>query len=221
MSQQLILTDDGSYTLFVPALNEHYHSTHGALQESLHVFIEAGFKYVVKNISQQPLRILEIGFGTGLNALLTFLEAEKEKINIFYEAIEKYPLSLETLQQLNYPTLLNAEILFKTIHTAEWEKEISLKNINGILCKKQIDLLDYQPTQLFDLIYFDAFAPTIQPDLWSEEIFRKLYNKLTFGGALVTYSSKGIVKEALRAVGFRLERLSGAAGKRHMLRAVK
>jgi len=222
MELAFVTTADGSHTLYVPELNEHYHSTNGALQESLHVFIEAGFRYVCKSMLRRPLHLLEVGFGTGLNALLTLLEAEKKHVEIYYETVEKYPLPPETIEQLNYGRLLpeNSAPLFYAIHRAAWGKETPLESW-GTLCKKQVDLRDYQPGKTFDLIYFDAFAPTAQPTLWTQEIFRKLHAALSDGGVLVTYSSKGSVKQALRAAGFCVERLPGAAGKRHMLRAAK
>jgi tRNA U34 5-methylaminomethyl-2-thiouridine-forming methyltransferase MnmC len=219
---QRVTTADGSHSLYVPALNEHYHSVNGALQESQHVFIEAGFRYICKNSPRPSCRILEVGFGTGLNALLTMLEAERYCVDVHYETIEKYPLPTEIVASLNYATELQLpdNRRFMCLHSLAWEQEQRLSPYFS-LCKRQADLCVYVPNPPFDLIYFDAFAPDVQPELWTEAVFRKLYGCLSFGGTLVTYSSKGTVKAALRQAGFEIRRLQGAAGKRHMLRAVK
>ncbi|MDR2361965.1 MAG: tRNA (5-methylaminomethyl-2-thiouridine)(34)-methyltransferase MnmD [Prevotellaceae bacterium] len=219
---RIVSTADGSYTLYLPALNEHYHSVNGAVQESLHVYIEAGLRYICKDAPHTSRRILEAGFGTGLNALLTMLEAEHSRTDIYYEAIEKYPLPLEIVTSLNYAETLRLpdSCRFMHLHNLAWEQEQRLSP-HFSLCKRRVDLCAYEPDGLFDGIYFDAFAPSVQPELWTATIFRKLYNSLSDGGALVTYSAKGAVKTALRQAGFELQRLPGAAGKRHMLRAVK
>ena len=212
------MTDDGSPTLFVPELNECYHSTRGAVRESLHVFIDAGLREVGSRqsaVGSRGLRVLEVGFGTGLNALLTLLYAEEHKTTIYYEALEKYPLSEEEAAMLNYPD----KDKLAALHACAWEKQVQLTT-GFTLYKRRIDVLDYKPEQVFDLIYFDAFAPTVQPDLWSGELFAKLRASISSGGILVTYSAKGTVKSALRAAGFTVERLPGAAGKRHMIRAI-
>lgn len=224
MFHQIITTADGSNSLFVPALNEHYHSTNGALQESLHVFIDAGFKYAAEKLSPACVNVLEIGFGTGLNVLLTLLEAQNRKIAVFYEAVEKYALPPTTIAQLNYPALIPPEDnnYFEKIHQAKWDEETVIATRSNAPCtllKKSQDLLDYRPCRMFDVIYFDAFAPAVQPELWTTAVFKKLHGCLNAGGVLVTYSAKGTVKAALREAGFLVERLPGAAGKRHMLRA--
>ncbi|MDR1680824.1 MAG: tRNA (5-methylaminomethyl-2-thiouridine)(34)-methyltransferase MnmD [Prevotellaceae bacterium] len=219
---RLIITSDGSHTLYVPSLNEHYHSVRGAVQESRHVYIGSGFRYICKNMLHDSLKILEVGFGTGLNALLTLLEAEHAGVEVYYEALEKYPLPMEVVAELNYATAsgLPDKRLFMRLHSTAWDQQVCLSPY-FTLHKRLADLLAYEPEMLFDLIYFDAFAPDVQPDLWTEAVFRKLYECLCPGGTLVTYSSKGAVKIALRQAGFNLWRLSGAGGKRHMLRAVK
>jgi tRNA U34 5-methylaminomethyl-2-thiouridine-forming methyltransferase MnmC len=224
MPHRIITTADGSHSLFVPALNEHYHSTNGALQESQHVFIAAGFKYVAEKISRDYVSVLEIGFGTGLNALLTLLEARNRKTAVFYETVEKYALPPTTIAQLNYNTLVPTEDnnCFEKIHQAKWNEETPIATCPEtpyILLKNLQCLLDYRPCRLFDVIYFDAFAPAVQPELWTTAVFKKLYDCLNAGGVLVTYSAKGTVKAALREAGFLVERLPGAAGKRHMVRA--
>jgi len=212
-------TADGSHTLFVPSLNEHYHSTFGAVQESNHVFIEAGFSYVSKH---QEINILEVGFGTGLNALLTALNKGDHRIS--YTALEAYPVQKAIIDRLNYPEMtgLNGSSeIFNRLHLVDWEHFIEI--VPGFNLRKihtKIEVCDL-PDNFFHLVYFDAFAPNVQPELWTDEIFRKIHRATAPGGILVTYSSKGLVKQNLRAAGFGVERLTGAAGKRHMLRALK
>ncbi len=211
----ITITADKSPTLYVPELDEHYHSVNGALQESMHVFINAGFKQIKK----KSLSISETGFGTGLNALLTISESQNNTQKIYYETIEKYPLSDDIIEELQKTETFNSDI-FKKIHSAEWEKEINISD-NFILKKRQTDLINYIPDKKFDLIYFDAFAPDKQPELWTEEIFTKLCKATNKNGILVTYSAKGSVKQALRNAGYFVKRLPGPAGKRHMVQAIK
>ncbi|MDR0659297.1 MAG: tRNA (5-methylaminomethyl-2-thiouridine)(34)-methyltransferase MnmD [Prevotellaceae bacterium] len=216
---RIISTADGSHTLQSLTERECYHSINGALQESRHVFIDAGLRKV---ISQQPLNVLEVGFGTGLNALLTLLQAEKT-CRVFYEAVEKYPVAIDIIDQLNYCDVLEVdkEKYFKPLHFSGWSKNISITD-TFVLKKCHTDLLHYTPSREdFNLVYFDAFSPDSQPELWSVEIFSTIYQHMKKGGVLVTYSSKGLVKQSLRSVGFTVERLAGAPGKRHMLRATK
>ncbi len=214
MKLKKVITADNSPTLYVPELDEHYHSVNGAIQESMHVFINAGFKQTEKN----TINILEVGFGTGLNALLTLTENETQKKDIYYEAIEKFPLDIEIINQLEFKGF-NYNV-FLQIHKPEWEKETYL-NKYFVLKKLKTDLIDYEPNKKFDLIYFDAFAPDKQPELWTENIFEKLYKSTNTDGIFVTYSAKGIVKQALRNVGYKVQRLDGPKGKRHMVRAIK
>jgi tRNA U34 5-methylaminomethyl-2-thiouridine-forming methyltransferase MnmC len=220
MEQKLVITGDGSHSLFVPEINEHYHSSFGAMNESRHVFIEAGLRFLLAEKS--TIHVLEVGFGTGLNALLTCLEAKNHNIN--YTAIEAYPLSFDTIQQLNYPDLLNDENagrIFRELHLAKWEQPCNITE-QLVLTKKNVFLEEAQfSPQYFHLIYFDAFAPDVQPELWTGSIFQRLYGWLAPGGILVTYSSKGAVKQNLRSAGFTIERLAGPPGKRHILRAKK
>ena len=210
-----IITADNSPTLYVPELNEHYHSVNGALQESIHIFINAGLKHIQK----ENINILEIGFGTGLNTVLTFSENKKLKKNIYYETIEKYPLSKDIIEDLINNNFTEPEIT-EQIHQIPWEKEIMISD-NFYLKKIKTDLKTYFPEHTFDLVYFDAFAPEKQPELWTEEIFKKIYDATKQNGILVTYSAKGIVKQALRAAGFIVKRLPGPIGKRHMIQAIK
>lgn len=219
MNRELRQTNDGSSTLFVPELDEHYHSIHGALQESLHVFIEAG----LKSREARSISILEIGFGTGLNAWLTAMEALKSDLHLEYMAIEKYPLTGKEIAGLNYAReegYTTHLALFNKIHAAEWES-LQTINSNFSLHKIQGDLHDFNANKAFDLVYFDAFAPSAQPDLWTEAIFEKMFTALKAGGSLVTYCAKGQVKRNMKAVGFTIEALPGPPGKREMTRAVK
>ncbi len=220
MERKLVCTEDGSATLYVPELNEHYHSVHGAVQESLHVFIRAGVEYSGK----KELRIVETGFGTGLNAYLTLLHAHRNHFSITYHTLEKYPLSLEETRLLNY-TEHTAEPeglcgVFRKLHESPWETGVRLTP-GFLLHKHQIDFREFCFTEQFDVVFFDAFSPEVQPDLWNAIVFEKYLRALVPGGILVTYCVKGTVKQALRSVGFTVKRLPGPPGKREMLRAVK
>jgi len=219
MKREIVKTADGSSTISVPELNEHYHSVNGAIAEANHVYINTGYKVVEKN----DISILEIGFGTGLNSLLTLMQSDSDKKIIFYQGVEAYPVSLEEVSALNYLEELYAtdfEAKYKLMHTSEWEKEIAVTD-SFTLLKQKKSFTEIDDVDKFDLIYFDAFGPDVQPELWTEEIFGKMYKSLKDGGVLVTYSSKGIVKRALRNVGFTVKRLDGPKGKRHILRATK
>ena len=216
------ITADGSYTLFVPELNEHYHSINGAIQESEQVFIHNGLHHVPACLKETNL--LEIGFGTGLNALLTVLEAKKQRRKINYVAVEPEPLDQEFIEILNYATIIDtteAAGYFKKLHEAGWVYPAFLSDyfiLNKIQARlEDISLRDDQ----FHLVYFDAFGPDVQPELWTEQIFAQLYKCLKPDGILVTYSCKGTVKRSLKAAGFEIEKLPGPAGKREVLRAMK
>lgn len=220
MKYQLILTEDGSHTIFVEELNEHYHSVHGALQESRHVFINAG----LKACHRQQFNILEIGFGTGLNALLTFFEAEAGKLQIHYTACEPFPLTERIWKQLNYPTQLNAEgaeTVLNRLHAAEFGSEVHMNENFTFQKIAQIIENANLPADHFHLVYFDAFAPAVQPELWTYPIFKKLFDATAIDGVLVTYSAMGEVRRSMMKAGFVVERLPGPPGKREMLRAVK
>jgi tRNA U34 5-methylaminomethyl-2-thiouridine-forming methyltransferase MnmC len=224
MERQIINTADGSFTVSIPEMNVTYHSTHGAIQESLHVFIQAGLRQMLSGKSS--LSILEMGFGTGLNALLTLMEAGKVQKPVHYTAIELNPLEPAQLNALNYCERLNREDLqgiFKQLHNSDWEKEIFVSEYFTLL-KSGSDLLEFQITgqaNLFDIIYFDAFAPTAQPELWGVPVFEKLFAMQSPGGLLVTYCSKGDVRRAMQSAGFKVEKLAGPPGKREMVRAWK
>jgi tRNA U34 5-methylaminomethyl-2-thiouridine-forming methyltransferase MnmC len=219
MQTRLEVTGDGSHTLFVPELNEHYHSTFGAIQESLHIFIQSGFLSVSNSLNH--ISILEVGFGTGLNALLTFLQNQLSQRHLRYTAIEKYPLVDSLTQQLNYPAMLKppAGELFQGIHQAGWDVD-TLLSPTFILRKQQADIITIPfGAETYDLIYFDAFGPDVQPELWSGEIFQKIIRSMNPGGIFVTYSAKGSVRRALQNAGFTLEKLPGPPGKREITRA--
>lgn len=211
MKRSLTKTADGSNTLYVESLDEHYHSVHGAMQEALHVFIEHGLRYILSK-GKKP-NVLEIGFGTGLNCMLTFQNAN----GVVYKSIEKYPLNIAEALSMGY---FDKEELFKHMHDAEWNKSIELGGHSLLKVNDDIKTYDFGVAQ-HNLIYFDAFGPRVQPDLWTEQVFQKMYDCLEEGGVLVTYCAKGSVKRALKAVGFTIESLPGPPGKREMTRAIK
>ncbi len=220
MKRNLVETEDGAFTFFIEELDEHYHSVYGAIQEAQVVFINAGLKYF------EPLpqiKILEIGLGTGLNALMT-LQSKPKTQSIEYFAVEKYPITLEEMQHLNYAEQLQdaqLQSVFQNMHHVPWN-ETTLIAPNFSLTKILNSIEDFE-TLLngFDLIYFDAFAPSAQPQLWTEAIFRKMFNTLKSGGILVTYCAKGSVKRAMKSAGFTVEALPGPKNKREMTRAIK
>lgn len=218
MKHRFVRTEDGSTTLYVPELREHYHSVHGALRESLHVFIRAGLEY----LRQPEAAILEAGFGTGLNAYLARIYALEHDCKIYYHTLEKYPLSEEEIAGLDYngPSCPETGDIFSELHRAPWETTCSL-GPNFTLYKQNTDFRDFRPTRLYDLVFFDAFSPEVQPHLWTEESLRPFCEALRPQGILVTYCVKGTVKQALRRLGFTLERLPGPLGKREMLRATR
>jgi len=218
MNKKLVITEDGSHTIYVPELNEHYHSLHGAVQESEHIFINYGFDFC----KADPVRIFEVGFGTGLNALLTAVRCINRNREVFYTSIEKYPLENHLVEKLNYPYFAGEDgtRLFSLINSATWGEMQNICRSFSII-KLRGDLAAYEITGKFDLIFFDAFGPDKQPEMWSAEIFDKIAAVTVSGGVLVTYSSKGQVKSNLKASGFEVTRLPGPPGKRHIIRAIK
>jgi tRNA U34 5-methylaminomethyl-2-thiouridine-forming methyltransferase MnmC len=222
MQRKLIVTDDGSHSICIPELNVTYHSVHGAIRESKHVFIEAGLHHL-NFTAHQPVHIFEVGFGTGLNALLTLIDSEESQRNIYYETIEMFPLTNDEVKRLNYCEILEREdlrLIFEQFHTCEWGKEITITP-NFILKKTKTNLLTFQFSGSSDLIFFDAFDPNAQPELWAPEIFQKMFSILQQDGVLVTYSSKGDVRRAMQAAGFSVEKIPGPPGKREIIRALK
>lgn len=219
LKRKIITTADGSKTIQIEDWDEQYHSKHGAIQEAYHVFIEHGLRL----FQNSKIQILEVGFGTGLNALITLLEIGKQNLQVNYVGVEAFPVSVEEIGKLNYISALDAEShqqYFEKMHASPWEKEISITNAFQFL-KQMKDFKSINDTNLFNLIYFDAFGARVQPELWTEEVFLKMFQALQEKGVLVTYSAKGSVRRALQAVGFIVERLPGPPGKREMLRAIK
>ncbi|MEN9917902.1 MAG: tRNA (5-methylaminomethyl-2-thiouridine)(34)-methyltransferase MnmD [Bacteroidota bacterium] len=215
---QLEITSDGSYTLFVPPLNEHYHSINGAIQESNHVYIDAG---LLKS-HQKNIYVLEIGFGTGLNAYLTYKAAQKHELNIQYTTFELYPLHPDIVRKLNYTTSDTPieEHFFKELHQAPWSQMHQITPTYSLhKIEADFSLLNTEIKEKFDIIYFDAFAPDKQPEMWTQEIVDFLYAHTHLGGILTTYCAKGIVRRMLQHAGYTVERIPGPPGKREMLRA--
>lgn len=216
--QKLVITSDGSHTIFIPELNEHYHSIHGAAQESMHVFINSGLEFCTLS----HLNILEIGFGTGLNALLTSLEIDGTTRSVDYTTVEKYPLDGNIIEMLNHKNISGnrSEKIFHLIHSAAWNSPEKITG-NFTIKKIQGDINEVSIAGKYDLIYFDAFGPDKQPEMWTIEIFQKISAVTNKGGILVTYSAKGQVKRNLRSCGFLVTLLPGPPGKRQMIRAIK
>ena len=222
MKRSIITTSDGSKTIQIEGWNEQYHSIHGALQEAKHVYINAGLKtFLERQPKQNALTVLEIGFGTGLNALLTALESLNISQEIYYHGIEAYPVEAEELHALGYHTLIGSDpSIFQNIHNCSWHETHKILPHFSIV-KRQAFFSDIAEVNAFDVIYFDAFGPRVQPNLWIESIFKKMYEALRPNGLLVTYCAKGSVRRCMQAVGFEVERLPGPPGKREMLRAIK
>lgn len=222
MKREFIVTEDGSHTLYVPELKEHYHSTHGAVQESNHVFIEAGLSQLT---DRSQVNILEIGLGTGLNALLTANYSVDKDLKISYNSIEKYPISSDEIANINYRSE-DPNTLFDKLHEVNWSRSANSKErVTDLFEISKIEG-DFKNISTFnlkdiDLVYFDAFAPDIQPDLWTIDIFRSIFTTMREHSILVTYCAKGVVRRTLQEVGFTVERIPGPPGKREMLRARK
>ena len=217
---QIFLTDDGSHSLISEAFGETYHSKSGAIEETQFVYLDAGLAFVTAQ-GLSEINILEVGFGTGLNALMTFREAERLGLTINYFAYEAFPISMQQAQQFNYAEKLDMNPqVFHDIHAADWGEMYPLSNFFKIQkFEKTFDQIDCQ--NLIHLIYFDAFDPKVQPELWDETMMQRMYNALKPNGVLTTYSAKGSVKRALRGVGFHVELLPGPPSKRHITRAIK
>jgi len=221
MKRTFLTTGDGSITIHLPDWDEQYHSKHGAIAEAQHVFIKTGLHYFCDKHASNILSILEIGFGTGLNSFLTFLEAKQKNLQVKYTGVEAYPISENEVAGLNYATLLDAsEEDFQKFHTTDWEIETSISSTFQLTKRKQF-FSEIKDQEVFHLIYFDAFGAKVQPELWTIEIFEKMHEALKINGVLVTYSAKGSVRRNMEAVGFAVERLPGPPGKREMLRATK
>lgn len=223
INPEIVLTADGSHSLFIAELDESYHSHHGAVQESIHVYIRAGLEYSVTQGRRNP-KVFELGMGTGLNAFLTGKYAIEKELKIVYHTIEKFPVNPESLHKLNYPSISefsNYKDLIDRIIDAEWDSET---RINDYFELRKIygDFLDEQIKESgYNVFYFDAFGFRAQSELWSESVFQKCFNMLEPGGVLVTYAAKGLVRRTMEKIGFDVSRIPGAPGKREMLRATK
>jgi tRNA U34 5-methylaminomethyl-2-thiouridine-forming methyltransferase MnmC len=219
VKREIIQTLDGSTTIHLEEWGECYHSKHGAIQEAKHVFIKNGFSL----FDDKPISVLEIGFGTGLNAFITFLEANKKKQHINYVGVEAYPVAADEVLMMNYVAELAADEddgVFKRMHESNWDETIELTDSFTLTKRKQF-FQEIDDVAVFDLIYFDAFGYQVQPELWSTDIFRRMYTALKPNGVLVTYAARGVVKRSMIEVGFTVEKLAGPPGKREMFRARK
>jgi tRNA U34 5-methylaminomethyl-2-thiouridine-forming methyltransferase MnmC len=219
MKREIITTADGSVTIHLPEMSESYHSKFGAIQEAQHVFIKNGLDL----FESTPVAILEIGFGTGLNAFITYLESLANNQQVHYTGVEAYPVTLEEVSMLNYVSQLDAagqQQVFNRMHACEWEREAILNN-NFTLIKRKQHFKDINDTEAFDLIYFDAFGYHAQPELWSKEIFDIMYKALKPNGILVTYACRTVIKKAMQEAGFTTKKLPGPPGKREMLQGKK
>lgn len=224
MKREIFITQDGSSTIRIPEWDEQYHSKHGAIQEAEHVFIQSGLAHYTTHFTPtDAISILEIGFGTGLNALLTALHNMESNILIEYTGLEAYPVEEKEWRQLNYAEVIPNKLaskIYTDLNAAKWE---SFQKIlpNFLLRKKQLYFQEFDELNQYNLIYFDAFGARVQPELWEESIFKNMYNSLKNNGVLVTYSAKGSVRRAMLKVGFEVEKIPGPPGKREMLRATK
>ncbi len=217
ITHEIRVTGDGSKTIFLPELNETYHSTHGALREARHVFIEHGLELLK---DRREVHVLEVGFGSGLNALLTGCWSEDNRVSVNYTALEAFPLSTAICFELDYPSQIGEHSIFlnQTIIQSAWRKENQV-SAHFSLTKIDTRIQVFETDQCFDLIYFDAFGPRAQAEMWEYAILEKAHNFLKTGGTLVSYCAKGQFKRDLKAVGFRVESLPGPPGKREMTRA--
>lgn len=215
-------TSDGSDTLYIPLLDEHYHSIHGAVQESMHVYIDSGFNKCLKN----EISVLEIGFGTGLNTYLTLLSAANTEVSVYYTCIELYPLPMEVVNRLNYVKknifLCGDKEIFLTLHECLWNQKVEITPFFSLnkICT-DFSKLEWLSDRKYDVIYFDAFAPDKQPEMWTQDIFDFLFKYTNTKGILTTYCAKGAVRRMMKQSGYIVERIPGPPGKREMLRAVK
>lgn len=223
MKRKIIITQDGSTTIHIPEWNEQYHSTHGAIQEAKHVYLKHGLAFFCaskKDAEQSKISILEIGFGTGLNAFLTAIKAQALNLNCNYVGIEGFPVSQEELKALNYTQALKHKKLFSKIHFCKWEEDVEITE-HFTLKKQEKQFSSITDENQFNIIYFDAFGPRVQPELWTEAVFKTMYKALKKEGVLVTYCAQGHARRAMVSVGFTVSRVEGPPGKRHMLQAVK
>ena len=221
--RQFLITEDGSHTLFVPELNETYHSAHGAIQESAYVFIQQGLQFIKELKKHEKIMVFEVGFGTGLNALLAALFAEEHQLAIEYTSIETAPISPGEVAKLNYPRQIHNDLsqdIFIKIHKSPWEEKIPVSTYFQLLkIKKALQIHEFD--KRYNMCFFDAFAPSKQAEMWEREILEKVYSALDEGGVFVTYCAKGQLKRDLHDIGFDVETLQGPPGKKEMVRAIK
>lgn len=219
MKTQLIQTSDNSHTIYLPEMDETYHSQNGAMAESLHVYIEAGLNHIAK--TKDAIRIFEFGFGTGLNALLSWIETEKNQKQVFYDTVEKYPLPAEIHTQLNYDEQANGNGKLTKLHEANWGEQIIFDSAFRFQ-KTACDILDFPfPSSFYDVVYYDAFGPSKQAEVWEMTIVEKVCRAIAPNGVLVTYCSQGQFRRNLKSLGFEIEKLAGPVGKREITRATK
>jgi tRNA U34 5-methylaminomethyl-2-thiouridine-forming methyltransferase MnmC len=218
---EIITTGDGSNSLLNKALNETYHSVHGALRESLHVFIEHGLEFLSNEFNTKSVNIFEVGFGTGLNALLAVQSANAQNLQVHYTSIEMFPLEADVWTNLNYTQTEEQKELFERLHQAKWEEDVLISDqftLNKVQGNLQTTSL---PSSNYNLIFFDAFAPSKQPEMWSLEVLGKIFNAMTQPGVFVTYCAKGQLKRDLKSLGLEVQTLDGPPGKKEMVRAIK
>lgn len=219
MKTQLIKTSDNSHTIYLPEMDETYHSQNGAMAESLHVYVEAGLNHVVK--TKDVIRIFEFGFGTGLNALLSWVEAEKNQKRIVYDTVEKYPLTSDVYTQLNYDEQATGNGKLAKLHEANWGEQIIFDS-SFQFQKTDCDILDFPfITNFYDVVYYDAFGPSKQAEVWEMSVLEKVCQAIAHNGVLVTYCSQGQFRRNLKSLGFEIEKLAGPVGKREITRATK
>ena len=221
LNDRIILSLDGSHTIISDKFDVSYHSKHGAISESQIVFLKAGLDYFSKMHPEIPLiKVFEMGFGTGLNTLLSCQYANETKVKVYYESIEAYPIEDFLIKEINYPSLIGNQDIFDLLHSTSWNEIHSLSNFFNF--KKHLGKLEnYAGTENFDVIFFDAFAPSSQPELWDIHIMEKMFKMLNSSGVLVTYCAKGSFKRTLKEIGFKVESLPGPVGKREITRATK
>ena len=218
---EIILTSDGSHTLSVEDIHETYHSVHGAISESRHVYLNNGYKFL---LDIPEITVLEIGFGTGLNCLLTALEADQIRVKTHYYSLEKFPIPEQIIRSLNYPDLTGeyGKVIFEKIHASPWNSGVRISPYFDVT-KMEADALTFDWTDFpgIDLVYFDAFGPEKQPEMWNTHLFRMICRKMHAHAVFVTYCAKGSVRRELEGMGLKMERLPGPTGKREMLRGIK
>ena len=224
MKRKIITTADGSKTIHIEDWNEQYHSKHGAIQEANHVYLEHGLLFYFSEYyrdNAKPISVLEIGFGTGLNALLTWRVSNDLKCKIDYTGVEAYPVKSEELELLDYPEQLHIDPeVFQSLHVTDWNSKQQISE-SFLLTKQQKYFNEIEEENAFDVIYFDAFGARVQPELWTAELFEIMYKALRPNGVLTTYAAIGEVRRTMTALGFEVQRLKGPPGKRHMIRAIK